>query len=338
VVSSSFYKVSEKLSKFLNFFVAFSTEINPTFTPSTDVVLNLFTRTNRNAPVRLQLDAATVRNSPFLASRPTRIITHGWLGDGEIDFITGAVPALLDAGDFNVIVVDWSAGSQTINYPAAVLRVSPIGQFVASFVDFLHENDFLQFAQLKVVGFSMGAHIVGHIGKNVRRGQIDTIIGLDPGDENIILLIKIIKLFILFFIINTAGPLFSVNNPNNRLAATDARYVEAIHTNGGGTGIGAPITQADFFPNGGSSQPGCLTPTCSHDRAVDFYLEGLRSNRFFGFRCNNLEEAQNEICAQQPGAWISSEPSNSNQSDARGIFHFRTNRLSPFAQGPTRPF
>lgn len=97
------------------------------------------------------------------------------------------------------------------------------------------------------------AHVCGHIGKNVRNGRVAAIIGLDP-----------------------AGPLFSVSNPTNRLDAGDAVYVEAIHTNGptlliAGAGIGAPIAHADFFPNGGRSQPGCILNACSHDRAVDFY-------------------------------------------------------------------
>lgn len=94
---------------------------------------------------------------------------------------------------------------------------------------------------------------MGHIGKNVRNGRISEILGLDP-----------------------AGPLFSVNNPANRLDADDANYVEALHTNGPtflliGAGIGAPIAHADFFANGGTSQPGCTLNSCSHSRAVDFY-------------------------------------------------------------------
>lgn len=104
------------------------------------------------------------------------------------------------------------------------------------------------------------AHIAGHAGKNVRRGRINAILGLDP-----------------------AGPLFSVRNPAGRLDATDANYVECIHTNGPtllivGAGIGAPIGHADFFPNGGTSQSGCLTNTCSHLRAVTFYGRNLRKN------------------------------------------------------------
>lgn len=68
--------------------------------------------------------------------------------------------------------------------------------------------------------------MAGIAGKLVRRGRFNTIIGLDP-----------------------AGPLFSVNTPAERLAVGDADYVEAIHTNGGafGSGIGAPIANADFF-------------------------------------------------------------------------------------------
>ena len=47
--------------------------------------------------------------------------------------------------------------------------------------------------------------------------------------------------------------MFSVRNPEGRLDAGDANYVEAIHTNGPtllivGAGIGAPIGHADFWP------------------------------------------------------------------------------------------
>lgn len=92
--------------------------------------------------------------------------------------------------------------------------------------------------------------MAGYVGKNVLRGRINTIIGLDPNSL-----------------------LFSVNNPAERLAVGDADYVEVVHTNGGfgNAGIGTSIGDADFFPNGGSSQPGCITSTCSHVRAISYY-------------------------------------------------------------------
>lgn len=76
--------------------------------------------------------------------------------------------------------------------------------------------------------------------------------------------------------LDPAGPLFSTRNPESRIDSGDANYVECIHTNGPtlliiGLGIGAGICDADFYPNGGTSQPGCLMNTCSHLRAVDLY-------------------------------------------------------------------
>lgn len=149
----------------------------------------------------------------------------------------------------------------------------------------------------------------------VRRGRINTIQGLEP-----------------------AGPLFSVNDPANRLAVGDAEYVECIHTNGGllSAGIGAHIGDADFFVNGGTSQPGCLTNTCSHNRVVDLYVESINQNRFFSTRCLSESDAGRERCNSSPGAWMGGEPSN-HRYRLRGIFSTPTSRSSPYAQGALRP-
>lgn len=140
----------------------------------------------------------------------------------------------------------------------------------------------------------------------MRRGRINTIIGLDP-----------------------ANPLFTIRNPHERLDSTDAEYVEVIHTNSGITGIGFPIGHADFFPNGGARQPGCITNFCHHDRAPLFFVESINSNNFFARRCDSLNDFGR--CA---GAVVTmgGEPSNA-QLRIRGIYHLRTNRRAPFAQG-----
>lgn len=99
----------------------------------------------------------------------------------------------------------------------------------------------------------MGAHVAGVAGKSVRRGRVNSIVGCDP-----------------------AGPLFSVNDPFSRIAPGDANHVECIHTDSRNFGIGAAICDGetfssaydskknisflvDWFPNGGSNQPGCLS-------------------------------------------------------------------------------
>jgi hypothetical protein len=171
------------------------------------------------------------------------------------------------------------------------------------------------FDRVKVIGFSLGAHIAGFIGKNTG-GEIHTIIGLDP-----------------------AGPLFQDRNPEGRIARGDGRYVECLHTNGAliGAGIGSPNCDADFYPNGGQDQRGCLTNTCSHLRAVDYYIESIINNGFHSVRCTSEGQANRENCNSGGNVWPSGEltPSN-NEINLRGIFHFRTNRNPPFAIGPFR--
>lgn len=169
-----------------------------------------------------------------------------------------------------------------------------------------------------IVTHSLGAHIAGIAGKSVTRGRVNHIIGLDP-----------------------AGPLFTVGNAAGRLDSGDANYVEVIHTNGQtvfipGSGIGQPIGHADFWPNGGLWQPGCLTALCSHGRAVEYYVESIQNNAFHGLECPTRNTANAASCTIQPGAWMGGDGINFDKN-LRGSFFMPTNNNAPFAQGPTRP-
>lgn len=230
-----------------------SQAIEPAFDAYRDVRIWLSTRQNRNNPQQLAFrNLLSVEMSHFSANRPTRVLIHGWWDDDTGDMSTETSAELLDYYDFNVLFIDYSQ-SQTINWVTAVNRAPIIGAFVASYLDFLHSYGFIHPARTAVIGFSLGAHIAGFTGKSVRNFRIGHMVGLDP-----------------------ANLLFTERNPDGRIDAGDAEYVEIIHTNGptlvlAGAGIGAPIGDADFFPNGGTSQPGCLTNTCSHIRAIHFY-------------------------------------------------------------------
>lgn len=97
---------------------------------------------------------------------------------------------------------DWSAGAQTINYVAARQAVPQTGAVIGDFLDWLHENDLVDFSQVTIVGFSLGgeyfgfmtlgnfcfihfrlAHVAGMAGKAVTRGRVNTIVGLDPAGD-----------------------------------------------------------------------------------------------------------------------------------------------------------
>lgn len=55
--------------------------------------------------------------------------------------------------------------------------------------------------------------------------------------------------------LDPAGPLFSLNKPQDRLDSTDAIYVETIQTSI--LGFHNPIGMVTFYPNGKRVQPGC---------------------------------------------------------------------------------
>jgi len=49
--------------------------------------------------------------------------------------------------------------------------------------------------------------------------------------------------------------LFASKGPGERIDRSDAARVQVIHTSI--LGLEEPIGNADFYPNGGKSQPGC---------------------------------------------------------------------------------
>ncbi|CAB4012501.1 pancreatic lipase-related 2-like, partial [Paramuricea clavata] len=99
--------------------------------------------------------------------------------------------------------------------------------------------------------------------------------------------------------LDPAGPLFDVDSPIVRLDRGDAKLVDVIHTDiritslgiVGSFGISRSIGHVDFYPNGGYHQPGCRDftidlniiqtlkdlVTCSHARAVLFFIESINS-------------------------------------------------------------
>ncbi|KAJ8347862.1 hypothetical protein SKAU_G00264510 [Synaphobranchus kaupii] len=88
---------------------------------------------------------------------------------------------------------------------------------------------------IHMIGISLGAHISGFVGANFKgRERIGRITALDP-----------------------AGPQFTGTAPDHRLDATDALFVDVLHTDMDALGFREPLGHIDFYANGGADQPGC---------------------------------------------------------------------------------
>ncbi|XP_073816146.1 phospholipase A1-like [Musca autumnalis] len=235
----------------------------------------LYTRVNPSKGTKIEATTQSVNASYFAGSKPTYFVVHGWIQSYTSGMNRNIRDAALGTFDCNVIVVDW-AHARSVNYANSVIAVPKVGKKIAEMIDFLNKNYNMSFETLTVAGHSLGAHVAGYAGKNVKNGKINTIIGMD-----------------------TALPLFRYDKPEKRLADTDAFYVQSIHTNGGLLGFQKPIGKGAFYPNGGQKQPGCvldLTGACSHGRSTTYYAEALRLNNFASIECSNYKEAVSGRC------------------------------------------
>lgn len=116
-------------------------------------------------------------------------------------------------------------------------------------------------SKFHLLGHSLGAHIMGYAGKQVKEitgSKVQRITGMDP-----------------------AGPLFEVpmQPPTKRLSHSDADVVEVVHTDGGLAGFVSPIGDIDFYPNGGLF----IQPNCINKKDLSQIADGSNKNLFKGY-------------------------------------------------------
>ncbi|XP_055694321.1 phospholipase A1 VesT1.02-like [Lutzomyia longipalpis] len=293
---------------------ALNEEPDTFYNPETDITYLLFTASNpTNGQTVIRNNAASLAASNFNPSHPTRILIHGWNGNANAGSNTIVRNAYMQRGNFNVFVVDWGAGANS-NYVTSRNRVGPTGTVVGNFIHFLVNSGGANRAHISVIGHSLGAHVAGFAGKNhPPPNQIASVVGLDP-----------------------AWPLFDANNAATRMANTDAAFVESVHTNAGLLGFTVPIGDATYYPNWGSSQPGCgidVSGACAHGRSNQFFAESINNNtHFYAVRCpGGYDQILNQSCPQTGASRRKSgEPLD---TTVHGVFWLPTNSASPFAMG-----
>ncbi|XP_047532379.1 pancreatic triacylglycerol lipase-like [Vanessa atalanta] len=262
----------------------------------------LYTRRNRLSPQTLRINNAnSITSSNFNARNPTIVVAHGWLSNQNTNPNPILRNAFLSKADVNVIVLDWRRVAMS-TYPTAVAGVPGVGRGLGQFLNFVNSVTGAPFNTMHLIGFSLGAHVVGNAGRQLG-GRVARVTGLDP-----------------------AGPLWNYNS--NRLRRTDGVYVEGIHTDGGttGLGIGSAVGDADFFPNGGNSQPGCATSLCNHNRAFELFAASIAHTHLVGNQCSNMIQVSANTCR---GSTLALGNDNLNKRGS-GLYRLNTRRSYPY--------
>lgn len=289
----------------------------------------LFTRQSSDTPHLLDpYDSKTIRRSSFDGSKETILIIHGYRGSGTTAWQRIMKDELFKKDDVNVIVVDWEKGADnTLNYAQSAANTRVVGATIEQLIRALVSSGSSSYDKFTLVGHSLGAHVAGYAGSYLG-GSIARIYGLDP-----------------------AGPNFENTDYRARLDRTDAQYVEAIHTDQeslvrAGFGIKQAVGHADFYPNGGQDQPGCIDIlkkryeifdvitdgiACSHMRVLNLFTESINSDCFFiGAPCPSREDYISELCGDCGSGCA--EMGYNSRSRGQGTYYFGTHDKSPFCK------
>ncbi|KAK7792677.1 hypothetical protein R5R35_012521 [Gryllus longicercus] len=255
----------------------------------------------------------------FDTNLTTHIIVHGYVGHVNFSATANIYKAFLRRGGSNVLAVDWGRLATAPCYPAAVFNTLQAGRCTGEFLVALARRvPQLSLARVHAVGFSLGAHVAAFASNAVHEAtgaRLGRITGLDP-----------------------ALPLFATLKKTWKLDASDADFVDVLHTNVGVFGKIEAVGHADFYFNGGTVQPACSdhqnVPLCSHLLANIYFAESIESDiGFWGTHCPSYY--------QYVVGWCSVLDSGSERvivgehcnSSTRGVYFVETGSTPPYALG-----
>ncbi|XP_015439765.1 PREDICTED: phospholipase A1-like [Dufourea novaeangliae] len=270
----------------------------------------LYTRNTMQDPEHLvPNNFFLLKKSHFDTKKPTKIVTHGWRDSAQSRAVVVIRDAFIQNGDYNVITVDWSPIAKT-EYIIASNDVEMVAKYTATLIDFLHKQG-MDLSKLTTVGHSLGAHVAA-LAARFAQGTVNYVAALDPAQPN-----------------------FLTKGPNNRVSRGDGKYVMVIHSNGGFLGFITTLGDSDFYPNGGSVQPGCVldpSVTCSHARAYEYFAESINTKvGFWAEKCSNYLDFTTGQCKSNAKALMGGVNPNYN---VKGSYYLTTNDKAPYAKGP----
>ncbi|XP_016964764.1 lipase member H-A [Drosophila biarmipes] len=256
----------------------------------------LNTRRDQENPQPIEADVEFLVKSSFYAANPIVLNIPRWLGGSSSPEISAVASARLQQQDSNIISVDLSEAQNE----------TEIIESVVSLVVLLNSNFDVPLDRILVVGFAEGAHLAGGVAAKVQQDlgdQLPRITALDPSPGQ---------------------------DLEHQLSPTDAQFVEVVHTNAGGEGTWEQLGHVDYYPNGGQTQPGCSSNSCSHERSLELLAEMWSpENDFVSALCGSVETLGASNCR-----WSSHKMGeDAEEPPASGIYFLETQQSSPFARG-----
>ncbi|EDV23027.1 expressed hypothetical protein [Trichoplax adhaerens] len=268
-------------------------------TPKSSSVVNtkfyLYTRGYSSSQTLDYNNPSSISNSRFNGNIDTKIIIHGFSADSGSAWMHNMKNEFLKKGYFNVILVDWSGGSKTLNYDQASANTRVAGAMVGELTKALPTSK----SRIHLIGHSLGAHTSSFASNRLNRaGRIS---GLDPADPN-----------------------FQGRSTSIKLDKNDADFVDVIHSDadtfllGAGYGTKDASGHLDFWPNGGEDQPQCglfkdvqrdmngMSQRggigCDHGAAHTYYVESINSACNFVARpCSSYSNYKSGSCSSCNG-------------------------------------
>uniref|UniRef100_A0A665URD6 Lipase, member Ib n=1 Tax=Echeneis naucrates TaxID=173247 RepID=A0A665URD6_ECHNA len=141
----------------------------------TSLYVRLLLYTRSNLDCGRELDHHRLSSQPlFNLSRPTAFVIHGYRPTGAPPiWIDHIVHLLAEQEDMNVIVVDWNKGAANLNYFTAVTYTREAARNLTGFIMTMEEEG-AALSSLHLIGVSLGAHLAGFVGANLK-GKIGRI-------------------------------------------------------------------------------------------------------------------------------------------------------------------
>lgn len=284
-------------------------------TPADNVQI---TCSNRQLTLNVSSSNASSLNF-FTFEKETYFLVHGFLDNCEVlaankvGLLVPGRAALLNYTSANVCQVWWRHWSSYDYVTSSTVFPVKVAEYVANFLKLLVGQNLLDVRKVHLVGHSLGAHICGIIGKRFN-GTIAEITGIDP-----------------------AGPGFCFPlewiPEDQRLAPSDAVYVQTLLTSPGVLGCLEPLGKGNFYANLGIlMEPGCafLDVTCDHCVGPQYWVEAVNPQVIFeGVECANRSDAEFGTCnysiTDQLGIYAKGIPGN---------FFFRTTKNYPASPFP----